>query len=80
MKWHEYILKFCKNCRPNIFSGQPVEYSMVCYQGITECLTEKLSEELFVPWDSDITYANRVYYIQQNGIEYVDCWVGIEFQ
>lgn len=69
MKFYEYFLKFGNNRHSSIFTGMPIEYSMICYQGLTECLAEKLSRKLFVPWESDMKYANRVYFIQQNGIE-----------
>lgn len=69
MKWYEYVLRFGRGRHPSIFTGMPVEYCMICYQGITECLAERLANELMVPWESDIKYANRTYFIQQNGVE-----------
>lgn len=69
VKWFEFLLRFGKDRHPSIFTGMPMEYNVVCVQGLNECWAEMLANDLFLPWDSDTKYANRVYFMDQNGLE-----------
>ena len=69
LRFYEFFVKFGRNKHSSVYTGQPLEYAMLCYQGITEQISENLAANLFMPWDADDKYANRVYFIQKNGIE-----------
>ena len=69
VKFYQFLLRFGKKAHPSIFVGMPGEQYMLCTRGLSERLPNVLHEDLFVPWDSNVKYANRVYFIQKNGIE-----------
>ena len=67
-EWLKFMKKYGKLSHPSIFTGMCRDFHNIAIQGINECLLEKLAGELFVPWESDVKYANRTYFIQMDGV------------
>ena len=71
MCYFTFIAAFSKRRHPSIFLGITNEVDLVVGMGLKEDLVLNFVTNHFLPWNSDVTYANRMYFMQQDGIQYV---------
>ena len=67
--WFTFISTFAKNRHPSIFTGVTSEIQLVVGMGLKEDLIQKFVQKQLLPWKSDVTYANRMFFMQQDGIQ-----------
>ena len=73
--WFTFVHAFNKRRHPSIFTGITSEVDLVVGMGLKEDLITNFVTNHLLPWNSDVTYANRMFFMQQDGIQYVQSFV-----
>ena len=69
--WFTFLSTFAKHRHPSIFTGLTSEVDLVVGMGLREDIITNFVRDHLFPWNSDVTYANRMFFMQQDGIQYV---------
>ena len=69
VSWYTFISNFTRFRHPSIFAGATSEINLIISMGVKEFIAEKLIQECLLPWDSNVAYANRVYFLQQDALK-----------
>jgi len=67
VEWFQFLHRFHSFYHYSLFGGSPMEIRMVVIQGINECIPRLMANEYLYPPDDKTKYANRVYFLQENG-------------
>lgn len=67
VEWFRFMSRFSGFYHYSVFGGYPMEFNVVAVQGINGCIPRLMADEYLYPPDDKTKYANRVYFLQQNG-------------
>ena len=71
LSYFTFVAAFSKRRHPSVFIGITNEVDLIVGMGLKEDLIPNFVTNHLLPWNSDITYANRMFFMQQDGIQYV---------
>ena len=69
LSYFTFVAAFSKRRHASIFLGITNEVDLIVGMGLKEDLVLNFVTNHLLPWNSDVTYANRMFFMQQDGIQ-----------